>query len=116
MIVGKNLFNQTTNNDLRTYGNIRKTATGQCDDYTTACFIDYIYLKKHCTLIAINLVKKQKLDAYPKAIQQIHLTGNLDWGAITQKLFIINEAKKTFLDFSKRTVKVLWFYFILIKY
>ena len=72
MIVGKNLFNQPTKNDLGTYDNIRKTITGQCDDYTTGCFIGYIYLKKHCTLIAINLIKKQKLDADPKAIQQIN--------------------------------------------
>ena len=78
MIVGKNLFNQPTKNDLRTYDNIRKTVTGQCDDYTTGCFIDYIYFKKNYTLIAINLIKKQKLDADPKEIQQINLTGNLD--------------------------------------
>ena len=30
--------------------------------------------------------------------------------------FIIEEAKETVLDFSKGTVKVLWFYFPLIKY
>ena len=29
-------------------------------------------------------------------------------------LFIIEEAKETVLDFSKETVKVLWFYFVLI--
>ena len=70
-----------------------------------------MYFQKYYKLIAINLIKKQKLDADPKAIQQINITGNLDWGAITQRLFIINEAKKIFLDFSKRTVKVFWFYF-----
>ena len=35
MIDGKNLFDQPVKNDLRTYDNIRKTATGQGDDYTT---------------------------------------------------------------------------------
>ena len=30
--------------------------------------------------------------------------------------FIIEEAKEIVLDFSKGTVKVLWFYFPLIKY
>ena len=30
--------------------------------------------------------------------------------------FIIEKAKKTVLDFSKETIKVLWFYFALIKY
>ena len=56
--------------------------------------------KKNYTLIAINLIKKQKLDADPKEIQQINLTGNLDGGAITQKP-IINKAKKHFQIFQK---------------
>ena len=30
--------------------------------------------------------------------------------------FIIEEAKETVLDFSKETIKLLWFYFVLIKY
>ena len=35
MIDGRNFFDQQTENDLKTYDNIRKIATGQCDDYTT---------------------------------------------------------------------------------
>ena len=31
-------------------------------------------------MIAIDLSKKQALDADQKAIQQINFTGNLDWG------------------------------------
>ena len=61
--------------------------------------------KKNYTLITINLIKKQKLDADPKAIQQINLTGNLDWGAITQKPFNINKAKKNFQIFQKEQSK-----------
>ena len=30
--------------------------------------------------------------------------------------FVIEEAKETVLDFSKRTIKLLWFYFVLIQY
>ena len=40
-------------------------------------FIDYPYFKKYSKLVAIDLSKQQKLDADPKAIQQIKLTGNL---------------------------------------
>ena len=36
MIDGKNVFDQPINSDLKTYENIRKIATGQEDDYTTA--------------------------------------------------------------------------------
>ena len=47
-------------------------------------------------------------------IQQINLTGNLEKD--TSIFFIIEEVKETILDFSKGTVKVLSFYFILIWY
>ena len=40
-IDGRNFFNQPINNDIKTYENIRKIATGQGDDYTTGCLLDY---------------------------------------------------------------------------
>ena len=57
MINGRNLFDQPIKNDLRTYGNISKIATGQGDDYTTGCLLDYPYLKKFHKLIAMDLSK-----------------------------------------------------------
>ena len=35
MTDGQNFFDQPVKNNLRTYDNIRKIATGQGDDYTT---------------------------------------------------------------------------------
>ena len=58
-------------------------------------------------MIAIDLRKRQALDADPKAIQQINFTANLDQNGNTAMFFIIEEAKETILDFSQRTVKVL---------
>ena len=40
MIDGQNFFHQTRRNNLITYDNIRKGATGQGDDYTTGCLLD----------------------------------------------------------------------------
>ena len=40
MIDGKSFSDQPINNDLKTYENIRKIATGQGDDYTTGCLLD----------------------------------------------------------------------------
>ena len=57
MINGRNVFDQPIKNDLITYDNIRKTSTGQGDDYTTECLLDYPYFKKYCELIAIDLSK-----------------------------------------------------------
>ena len=116
MIDWKNVFDQPIKNDLKIYENIRKIALGQGDDYTNGCSLDYPYFKKYYKLIAIDLIKQQRLDADQKAIQQINFTGNLDRSEGVTMLFIIKEAKETVLDFSKRTVKILLFYFVLIQY
>ena len=106
MIDGKNFFDQPVKSDTRAYYYICKIATGQGDDYTTGCLLDYNYFKKH-KMITIDLGKQQACDAYPKAIQQINFTGNLerDNGAIM--FFIIEEAEETVLHFSQGAVKLL---------
>ena len=106
MVDGKNFFEEAINNDFKTYENIRKTAAGQGDDYTTGCLLDYPYFKNHYKMIAIDLSKQQALDADPRAIQQINFTANLDRAGNTTMFFIIEEAKETVLDFSQGTVKV----------
>ena len=76
-----------------------------------------LYFKKYYKLIEIDLTKQQKLDDHPKAIQQINFAGNLDRAEGSTIFFITEEAKKKqtiVLDFTKETVKVLWFHFVLI--
>ena len=97
-IDGKNNFDQPINNAPKTYENIRKTATGQEDDYP--------YFKENYKMIAIDLSKQQALDADPRAIQQINFSANLD-RVENKTFFIIEEAEKTVLDVSQGTVKVL---------
>ena len=75
------------------------------DDYTTGCLLDYNYIKEHYKMIAIDLSQQQELDADPKAIQQINFTANLDRDGDTI-FFIVEQAKKTILDFSQGTVKI----------
>ena len=58
-------------------------------------------------MIAIDLSRKQALDADPRAIQQINFTANLDRGGNTTIFFIIEDPKETVLDFSQGTAKVL---------
>ena len=107
MINGENFFDQPIKNDKITYENIRKIATGQGDDYTTGCLLNYQYIKNYYKMIAIDLNKQQALDADPTAIQQINFTANLDRGGNARIYFILEEAKETILHFSKGTVKVL---------
>ena len=58
-------------------------------------------------MIAIDLSKTQALDADPKAIQQINVTSSKDQAGQTAMYFIIEKAKKTVLNFSQRTVRML---------
>ena len=94
MIDGKNFFDQPVKNKV-TCENIRKIATGQGDDYTTGCLLDYIYFKNYYKMIAVDLSKRQALDADPKAIQQINFTANLDIAGNTRIYFILEEGKQT---------------------
>ena len=106
MINGENLFDQPIKNNKVTYENIRKIATGQGDDYTTGCLLDYSYFMDTYKMIAVDLSKQQALDAHPRVIQQINFTANLDRAGNTRVYFILEEAKETILDFSQGTVKV----------
>ena len=63
--------------------------------------LDYIYFKKYYKIIAIDLNKQQALDADPKAIQKINLTGNLENQSTI--FFITKETKETVLQ---GTVKI----------
>ena len=82
-----------------------KIATGQGDNYTTGCLLDYLYFKEHDKLIAIDLSKQKAPDDGSQAKQQINFIGNLKRDGDTQFFFIIKEAKETVFDFSKGTVK-----------
>ena len=77
------------------------------DNYTTGCLLDYNYFNKHYKLVAIDLSKHQVLNADPKEIQQINVTGNLDWDEGATIFFIIEEAKEVTWDSSQGTVKEL---------
>ena len=81
---------------------LKKIVTGQNDDYTTGCLLDYPYFEKYCKLHVIDLSKQQKLDADPEAIKQLNFTGNLDKDGHTIILCITEEAKEAILNFFHR--------------
>ena len=107
MIDGKNLFDQPVKNDTIAYENIRTIATGQVDDYTTGCLLDYIYFKIYYKMIVVDLSKQEALDDDPKAVQQINFTANLDRTGNARFYFILEKAKETVFEFPKGTVKFL---------
>ena len=96
-----------------TFGKLQliKVMTRLLGDQVIGCLLDYSYFEKYFKLIAIDLSKQQKLDADPKAIQQINFTGNLNQAEGATIFFITDEAKETILNFSKGTVIFLNFNF-----
>ena len=94
MIHGKNIFDQPIKSNLKTYENIRKIATGQADDYTTGCLLDYSYFNDCYKMIAIDLSKQHVLHSDPRAIQQINFTANLDRVEIQQCSLLLKKQRK----------------------
>ena len=82
MIDGQYFLDKPIKSNMRTYNNILK-------------------------MIAMDLGKKQALDADSRATQQINFTANIDQAGNTIMLFVLEEAKEATLDFSYGTARVL---------
>ena len=76
-IDGRNFYDQPINDLIKRYHKVRKVSTGQGDDYTTGCLLDYKYLKENYRLIAADLSRQKALHADSRAIQQINFTGKI---------------------------------------
>ena len=46
-IDGRNVYDQPINDSIKQYDKIRKISTGQGDDYTTGCLLDFAYFEKN---------------------------------------------------------------------
>ena len=97
---------------IQKHDNIKEIATDQGGDYTVVCLLNYLCLKDYHKLTGIYLSKQRKLRDHPKAIQKFNFTRNLDSAVGLAVFFVIWEAKGTVLNFSKKTVNILWFYFV----
>ena len=105
LIDGRNFYDQTIDDKIKKYDEIRKIATGKGDDYTTGCLLDYQCFKDYYQLIAVDLSKQKELDADPRAIQQIEFYGELETNS--QVCTVLEKSKETVLEFYKGTANVL---------
>ena len=109
-IDGRNFYDQPINNSIKQYNEVRRISTGQGDDYTTRCLLDYSYFRKNYRLIAADLSKQKALDADSRAIQQIIFTGKIKATVANTRIvifYVLEKSKETILEFSKGTTKVL---------
>ena len=104
-IDGRNFYDQPINDLIKQYDEIRKISTGQGDDYTTDCLLDFAYLKKNHRLIAADLGKQKALSANLRVIQQIIFTGKASGDIVVH--YILQQSKEIILQFSKGTTNVL---------
>ena len=91
----RNFYDQIINDLIQQYDEVRKVSTGQVDDYTTECLLDYAYFKDNYRIVAVDLSKKRALDADPRAIQQTvfqKIAGGAD--NTTLSLYTILETSK----------------------
>ena len=102
-IDGRNFYDQPINDLITQYNEVRKISTGQGDDYTTGCLLDFAYFEKNYRLIAVDLGKQKHAD--PRAIQQIIFTDKASGDIVIY--YILEQSKETILKFSKGTTNVL---------
>ena len=109
-IDGRNFYDQPINDSIKQYDEIRKISTGQGDDYTTDCLLDFAYFEKNYRLLVADLSKQKALDADSRAIQQITFTGKIKAKEANTRViiyYILEKSKETILQLSKGTTKVL---------
>ena len=90
---GRNVYDQSINDQIKQYDQIRKTATG--DGYTTGCLLDYQYFKSNYQLIAVDLNKQSELDADSRLIKQIQFYGMLKFNSVL--CTVLQKSKETML-------------------
>ena len=114
IINGKNVYDQPIDSDIKRCEEIRTLRTGQGEDYTNGCLLDYHYITNYYRLIAVDLNRREELSADQKAIQQIELVGQLkelnDNNNNAESMFvltILEKIKETRLKFSQGSVTIL---------
>ena len=95
----RDFYDQSINDLIKHYDEVRKVSTGQGDDYTTGCLLDLAYFKKNCRLIVADLNKQKPLDVITWAIQQIIFTGKASVNVMIY--YILEQSKKQCLNIPK---------------
>ena len=104
IIDGRNFYDNPIESDIEKYRELKKVMIAKGEDYTTGSLLDYNYFKKHYKLVAADLSKQKKLDADPRAIQEIEFKYIL--GTNSTIYWVLEKSKETILEFYKGNIKV----------
>ena len=89
-------YDQSINDSIKQYDEVRKISMGQGDDYTTGCLLDFAYFEINYSLIAADLSRQKALEADPRAIHQIIFTGQVS--SNTMRVYhILEQSKETII-------------------
>ena len=89
---------------FKQYDEIRKISTGQGDDYTTSCLLDFAYFEENYRLIAADLSKQKALHSDSRATQQIIFKDKIKATEVNTRViiyYIFEQSKETKLEFAK---------------
>ena len=89
LIDGKSFFDLPVKNEEKAYEKIMDMSNN--NDYTTGNLLNFVYFKKNCRLIGIDLSKQTKL----KDPQQISFIGKLDKTNGATMFFITKKSEET---------------------
>ena len=108
MIDGRNSYDQSINDLIKQYDEVRKTSIGQSDNYTTGCSLDYAHFKDNYRLIAVDLNKQKSLGYWSKSNSTNSVLRNY-WGkvkAIHYSCKIKRNSLRILQENSKRFVNI----------
>ena len=100
-IDGRSFYDQPINDLIKQYDEIKKISTGEGDDYTTGCLLDFAYFLKNYKSIVADLRKQKAVDADSRAIQQIIFTGETD--NQIRVYYILEQSKETIRIFKRNS-------------
>ena len=99
-IDGRNFNDQPINDLIKQYNEVRKVLTGST--------LDFAYFEKSYRLIAADLSEQKASPADSRTVQQITFNGIVKSTAVIYYIYyILEQLKKTILQFSKGTAKAL---------
>ena len=108
-IDGRNFYDQPINESIKQYDEVRKASTGQGDDYTTGCLLDFTYFEKKLHFNCRWFKQTKRFRCWFKSNSKNYFTGKTKSTVANTRViiyYILEQSKEKILQLSKGTTKV----------